>query len=276
MTHSDIDRHYTRLDLYETIVQAILKSGISLDEVNDHQLSRVDAFHLRGLEATAELAEMVGFSPHENVLDVGCGIGGACRYIQSNYGCQVTGIDLTEEYVLTAGKLSDLVGQTDINFVCGSALSMPFKDAVFDVVWTQHVQMNIEDKWQFYGEIKRVLKPGGRLVYYDILKGENPLPLYFPVPWANEATLSYLIEPEALARILEDLQFKPVTVENTREVALDYTRELIEKRITQEIPSIGLNLLMGSDTLLKLRNVLRSLEEGRISVYSGVWTKGNS
>jgi ubiquinone/menaquinone biosynthesis C-methylase UbiE len=46
---------------------------------------------------------------------------------------------------------------------------MPFDDATFDVVWTQHASMNIPDKVGLYNEIYRVLKSGGYLAIYDIL-----------------------------------------------------------------------------------------------------------
>ena len=68
-----------------------------------------------------------------------------------------------------------------VEFIQGSALEIPFPDGSFDVVWTQHAQMNIADKRGFYSEMTRVLKPGGRLVLHDILQGEGGEP-YYPLP----------------------------------------------------------------------------------------------
>jgi 2-polyprenyl-3-methyl-5-hydroxy-6-metoxy-1,4-benzoquinol methylase len=74
---------------------------------DDHTLSpsdvaAVDQFHVGGLEATQELAQL--FSPLRGscVLDIGSGLGGPSRYLAANYGCRVIGIDITGEYCRVA------------------------------------------------------------------------------------------------------------------------------------------------------------------------------
>jgi ubiquinone/menaquinone biosynthesis C-methylase UbiE len=115
------------------------------------------------------------------------------------------GIDLTREYVDVACALADLAGLKDsVAFHRSSALDMPFDDGSFDVVWTEHVQMNISDKRAFYAEIVRVLVPGGRLVFYDVFQG-NGGPLHFLVPWVEEHSISFLATPETVRKILEAL-----------------------------------------------------------------------
>ena len=79
------------------------------------------------------------------------------------YNCQITGIDLTEEYCQVATELASRVGLFDrVRYQQGSALAMPFPDNSFDIAYTQHVAMNIADKAGLYREIARVLKPRGR------------------------------------------------------------------------------------------------------------------
>lgn len=51
---------------------------------------------------------------------------------------------------------------------------MPFPDSTFDVVWTQHVQMNVHDKLKFYSEIERVLNDMGIYVYYEVFRKSDP------------------------------------------------------------------------------------------------------
>src|ERR1700709_893345 len=93
----------------------------------------------------------------DRVLDVGSGLGGPARYLASNLGCEVTGIDITQELCDVAvelnrrGRLADMV-----TIVHGDALAMPFEDDEFDVAWTQHVSMNIEDKVALFAEMRRV------------------------------------------------------------------------------------------------------------------------
>ena len=73
-------------------------------------------------------------------------------------------------------------------FSQGSALELPCQDESFDLAWTEHVQMNIEDKARFYGEIARVLRPGGKLAFHDIFRGPGEPPFY-PAPWAGDAAI---------------------------------------------------------------------------------------
>ena len=67
-----------------------------------------------------------------------------------------------------------------VTFVCGSALQAPFPDASFDVVWTQHASMSIADKPQFFAEVHRVLRPGGRFALFDVVAGPNAPVLWTP------------------------------------------------------------------------------------------------
>ena len=84
------------------------------------------------------------------------------RYLANRFGCKVHGIDLTPSFVEAAKFLTDLCGlQQRVSFSCANALDLPFTDHSVDLVWTQHVAMNISDREGLYREVFRVLKPGG-------------------------------------------------------------------------------------------------------------------
>ena len=68
-------------------------------------------------------------------------------------------------------------------------MPLPFGDSVFDVVWTEQAQMNIEDKRAFYAEIARVLVPGGLLAFHDVFRGIAGAP-HFPVRYARLANIA--------------------------------------------------------------------------------------
>ncbi len=98
----NIRRHYTRQDLGHALLSALAAAGKDLDHLKPEDLAPVDEFHIRGREATIELAQQLRLDSTKHVLDVGSGLGGASRYLALAYGCRVTGLDLTPEYVRVA------------------------------------------------------------------------------------------------------------------------------------------------------------------------------
>ncbi|MFT5217629.1 MAG: ubiquinone/menaquinone biosynthesis C-methylase UbiE, partial [Glaciecola sp.] len=182
--NQNIENHYLKEELYEDIVNRLIEQEIDINEVKRSDIAGADEFHVRGAAVSKELAESINLEG-ATVLDVGCGLGGPCRMLADEYNCQATGIDLSNEYIRTAKELSKLVRlDSKTSFVQGDATSLPFEDNTFDVVWTQHVQMNIPGKENLYSEISRVLKPGGHFLYYDILKKEDG-EINYPMPWAT-------------------------------------------------------------------------------------------
>jgi hypothetical protein len=74
--------------------------------------------------------------------------------------------------------------------------------------------MNIADKSKLYSEVYRVLKPMGRLVIYDIYKGQNKeeaeqttTNFNYLVPWASDSSMSFLISTEDARKLLNDIGF---------------------------------------------------------------------
>lgn len=265
-----IDSHYGRGDVLDSILRALRESGKDVTRLAPADLSPVDQFHIRGREATVELASRASLTPGARVLDVGCGLGGSVRYLASQYQCQVTGIDLTKEYVDTARDLADRVGLTQkVEFRHCSALDMPFDDGSFDVVWTEHVQMNIADKQAFYAEIARVLAPGGRLLFHDIFQGGGG-PVLFPVPWAEDSSISFLVAPEVARDILGNLGFTIREWEDKSQLSLDWFVAAVDKMKRSGSPPLGLHLLMGDTAKAKFENQIRNLREGRIVVVQAI------
>ncbi len=190
-----IQDHYTHGKLIDAIKDGLAKTGVALDQVTIDDLAPVDEFHIGGREATEEFLSQLNLTPDHHVLDIGSGIGGGARFAATRYGCRVSGIDLTEEFVETASALSDLVGLTDcVNFHQGSALETPFDDATFDAAFMLHVGMNIPDKGRLFAEAVRVIKPGGVIGIYDIMALTDE-PLAFPVPWSSTPETSAVASP---------------------------------------------------------------------------------
>ena len=270
-----VERHYGRGHILDSILHALRQAGKDLDRLKPADLAPVDEFHIRGREATIELATRASLRPGLRVLDVGSGLGGSARYLAAQYRCEVVGIDLTREYVDAANALAAMVGlERAVDFRQASALEIPFERDSFDVVWTEHVQMNIADKQAFYAEIARVLAPRGRLLFHDIFRGEGG-PLWFPVPWAEDASISFLASPDAVRDILAALGFSLLDREDKSQQSLDWLGAMSE-RLGSALPSLGLHLLMGDNAKTKLRNNIRNLRERRFVVLQALAEKSAS
>ena len=203
----NIEQHYHANSIVQSILDGLTNSGKNINQLKPDDLIAVDAFHIRGREATIELAEKAGFKPNHKILDIGCGIGGSARFITEKYGCTVYGIDITHSYVEAATELSNRTGLAEKNiFQQASALELPFAENSFDFIWTEHVQMNIEDKPALYAEMARVLKPKGCLLFHDVFQGKSS-GLIFPVPWAESADINHLITTETAQHLLTECGF---------------------------------------------------------------------
>ncbi|HEX2471782.1 MAG TPA: methyltransferase domain-containing protein [Nitrososphaera sp.] len=279
-----VERHYTRPNLENTILTALRNAGRNVDQLTVDDLAPIDEFHTRGREATANLASLLSnnLQPNFHVLDVGSGIGGPSRYLASRFGCRVTGLDLVGEYCRVADSLAKRVKLDNLlTYRQGDATHIPFDDATFDIVWTQHASMNIAYKKRLYSEMYRVLKPGGKLAIYDVFKGSNSsnidgssTSIHFPVPWAPDPSISHLISREEARKLLKEVVgFKEVAWEDKTESVIDWIKQMTKRAQTSGPPQIGLHVLVGPQWSNLVKNLLRNLEEGRIAVAQGIFER---
>lgn len=269
-----VESHYTRPDLENIILTALKNAGKNVGQLAVDDLAPIDEFHTRGREATATLASLLDLQPDFHVLDVGAGIGGPSRYIASRFGCRVTGLDLVGEYCHVAESLARRVKLGDLlTYRQGDATRIPFDDSAFDVVWTQHASMNIADKKRLYSEMRRVLKPGGRLAIYDVFKGANGSTIHFPVPWAPDASISHLILQEDARRLIKEAGFQEAAWEDKTDAVIDWIKQMIQRAQTSGPPLVGLHVLVGPHWPNLVKNLLRNFEEGRIAVAQGIFER---
>ncbi len=270
--NKSIENHYLKEGLYEDIIYRLKEQNIALDNVKRSDIAGADEFHVRGATVSNELANSININGL-NALDVGCGLGGPCRMLADEYNCQTTGIDLSNEYIRTATKLSELVKLNNkTTFIQGDATKLPFDDKTFDVVWTQHVQMNIPNKKKFYSEINRVLKNSGYFLFYDILKKGNG-EINYPMPWASIADHSFLFKTQEMDSYLNEFGLTKEQSTNQTQAGIDYFDALVKKLKESGPPKIGLNVLMGKTTQPKLLNLLAHLKSGKLELISGVYKK---
>lgn len=267
-----IENHYFREGLFEDIVSRLLDQNIKLNEVKRSDIAGVDEFHVRGSVVSKELAQVLNLNG-QKVLDVGCGLGGPCRMLADEFNCDVTGLDLSHEFIRTARELSKLVNLSQkTTFVVGDAVKLPFEDQVFDVVWTQHAQMNIPDKNKFYSEIHRVLRPNGYFLYYDIFMNQDR-DIEYPMPWASASEHSFLFKSHEMDAILNELGFKKINATDQTQAGIASFEASLSKFKEFGPPKLGLNVLMGKTTKPKILKVLEYFKNEVLSLESGIYKR---
>jgi sarcosine/dimethylglycine N-methyltransferase len=264
---SAIDQPYATGLTRRDIERALTEAGKRADALQASDLAMLEDFHSLGRLATAALVDLAQISSSDRVLDAGTGIGGTARLIAAERGAHVTAVDLTAEYCEVAAWLNDAVGLGGmIDVRTADVTDLPFATGSFDVVVSQHVQMNVADKGRLYAEARRVLAPGGRLALWDVTAGGGG-PLHLPVPWATSAEQSHLVTPERLAELLHQAGFAPVHWNDLTAVA----GNAMQGFFAGEQPVLGLHVFV-PDFRAKATNLVRNLDEDRARLIQAVLT----
>jgi sarcosine/dimethylglycine N-methyltransferase len=261
--------HYQAAITDRTALLARLAEAVDEMEppIDARRLAPLDQFHMGGLAATEAFAARVAPAPGARVLDAGSGLGGPARYLAETFGCGVEGVDLSPDYVAIAQLLTDRAGLADaVTFREGDLTRLPFEDARFGLVWTQHVVMNIADRAGLYRELRRVLKPGGRLAFYDPLAADGHPDLIYPVPWAVSDAATTLLTAAETRAALEAAGF-------TVDALDDVTNEALGWAAQQGPPQPGgvnAGMIVGARMAEMAGNFVRNLREGRARLMTGV------
>lgn len=256
---SAIARHWGRPSILENILQALAQAGVDPKRPSYLDIVPYDQLHARGIEATREHLARAEISAEMHVLDLGCGVGGASRYIAATTGARVTGVDLTPEFVEAAQSLTSRCGlEPKVTFQQGNALALPFSDGSFDRVWVHNVTMNIPDKELFASEVGRVLKTGGRLTCWEMALGHASEPIY-PLPWASDSSTSFLLTPDTMRRTLANAGLDVIAdIDRSDAHHLDIATMMMRGALP------GNKIIRADDFRIRVQNSGRSAAEGRL------------
>lgn len=258
--------HYRRPGLLAAILAALADAGKNPSRLAPADLAPVDSFHTGGRAETSRFVGTLGLVPGARVLDMGCGLGGDCRLLATDFGARVTGIDLCADYVETGRALNERAGLADrIELRTGNALAMPFGDGTFDAAVMLHVGMNIVGKDRLFAGIRRLLQPGGIVGVYDIMRtGDGELA--YPVPWADGPQTCALASRGGYRQALAGAGLEVGEAENRREHALDFFGKVLARIESKGgLPPLSLELLMGGTTAAKLRNLHDNVAAGLVA-----------
>jgi len=265
VTDIQIETQYSTGASRRAIEQALVAAGKDLNHLQPADLALLEDFHTMGRIATAQLADLVQITPGDEVLDAGSGIGGTARYVAGRSRCHVVAVDLTEEYCEVARWLNQLAGLDDLIAVRQADVTdLPFEDATFTLIFSQHVQMNVTDKALLYAEARRVLAAGGRLALWDIAAGEDGEP-GFPVPWADRPEYSHLTTPDRLRTAIGTAGFE---IEQWNDLT-DQAAATMQTLLTLPPSPIGPQAFVPNSER-KAKNLTAALADGRLRAIQGV------
>ncbi|GHI01741.1 methyltransferase [Streptomyces cellostaticus] len=193
-----------------------------------------NASHRTVQHAADRIADLLG--PDATVLDLGSGYGGSARALAERFGCRVVALDLSEEHNRrhrTANIRHGLDGLIEV--VTGSLNHLPYKAEHFDAVWSLEVLCHVTDRDTALAEAVRVLKPGGALVFSDIMAAEEtPAPAVRPA--LSRLGVQSLATPSFYLQSLSRLGLETDFEDRTADLTTHYAR--LDEEVRRRKPEL--------------------------------------
>lgn len=240
---------------------------LNVENIDVGFLNKFDQIHAGGIKSTEKLAQKAELENTQKILELGGGIGGVARFLEERYGVNVVNLDLSKSYSYTGKKLTDLCKTTNkIHFVIADAVYCPLKDNIFDVVWLQHVNMNISNKDHLFSEIRRVLKVSGSLVFHEWFLSYKSAAISLPLIWADTENYNHLCTFEEFNLIANRYGFDVNFIDNETKLSLAFYKKLLSSMAFKN------PIFVGRDSEKIFKNTAKMIVEGKLSVYSGKFT----
>jgi arsenite methyltransferase len=170
--------------------------------------------HPGGEQSTRRALELLDLGPGDRLLDVASGSGTSALLAARERGCEVVGVDLAEDGLARARSAANAAGLGDrVSFSVGDAEALPFVDESFDAVLCECSLSTFPDKEDAVNEMRRVLRPGGRVAISDVVVDEARLPDGLRGPIATLACVGGALTSEGYEQLLEAGGLDPFTVE---------------------------------------------------------------
>ena len=277
MSENSVQDHYAGDDTGSGMASRILAAVRTVygqdAAITPETLAPLDHFNGRGLAGTQALVTLLDPQAGESLLDIGSGIGGPARWIAMQYGCTVTGVDVTAAFCEAARALNAVCGVAErVRIVDGTALALPFPNASFDRAYAHGVLTSIADKLGVYREACRVLKPGGWMVLFQQHAGPNGPP-EFPVPWAATPAESFLATDADTHRDLTAAGFAVVSFHDATPEYFAALTALRRKIEAEGPPPLGMHVVIGDRLRQQRTNSYHALRDGRVRMVEIVARK---
>lgn len=225
--------------------------------------------HPGGEEATRRSLELIELEPEERLLDVGSGAGSAALLAAREFGCVVAGLDYGADAVRGAQQAADAAGLCDrVGFVVGEAGTLPFADGEFDAVLCECSLSTFPDKTRAVAEMRRVLRPGGRVAISDVVADHGRLPERLQGTIATLACVGGALPPGGYERLLADgglhtFAVEPLDAEAAR-LAMRLEDRLRAGRLLDRCRGSEWCPFGFEDAIAAVRSARRAIDEGAL------------
>ena len=225
--------------------------------------------HPGGEAATRRALELIELRAGERLVDVASGTGASAMLAAREFGCLVAGVDLGEGAVHDAQQAADMAGLCDqVGFVVADAGALPFAENQFDAVLCECSLSTFPDKHRALAEMRRVLRPGGRVAISDVVADRRRLPSALTGTLATLACVGGALELEGYERLLAEHGLRTLAVESLDAEARSLAQRvedrlraatMLERSHGSAWPTLG-----AGEALEAARLARRAIEEGTL------------
>lgn len=272
-----VRNHWINRDNYKKLMATLERGGASVDDLDIDRLSPRDQMHAGLLDATKTFVDWIGLKPGSSVLDLGSGLGGSARFLASAYNAAVTAIDFCPELNEAAARITRHLGLEDmVEHLCMDVTApCDLKTGGFDLVWIQHVDMQVANKSELYACAARHLIQGGRVVWHDWLAGPGG-PVIWPLFWSADGEISFLADREEFTNLLDSAGLEITRLEPIPELTSSWFEKsrlglsnLISKMRSSGKAETGSRLAAFETLAAEVDNALLNIKEKRLIPFFG-------
>ena len=223
--------------------------------------------HPGGVALTRRTLDLAELRAGELMLDVACGSGTSALLAASVFDAEVTGIEYGHHAVRTATEAASAAGVADhVRFLQGDAETLAVEDNRFDVVLCECALCTFPNQRRAVAELRRVLRPGGRLALSDVVVESGLLPGALTEAIASIACIGGALSSTGYRQLLDEGGF---TVQRTESRPND--AEAFARRIEDRLRGARLlGVAPPAGSPLGIEEAIEAVRQALVQIDSGL------